>query len=203
MFARFRLSATGRLNVSIVEARRVNGSVKQEHIACLGSVETPPSVRTRIGFWQQLDERLVQLSNRLSAADAAKVRNSIHERIPQPTDDEIAADRAKGIPQPTDDEIAADRAKAVTDELDGWENLKSGYQDLINLASQRVEIGEQDVAADKGLAATSQELKNDIDGIQSGIAKGSVTVEQSAATRRKATCHLLTAFAGTAKTRRR
>jgi len=57
-----------------------------------------------------LDERLVQLSNRVNEADATKVRNSIHERIPQPTDDEIAADRSQ----------------AVIDEIDSWESLKGG-----------------------------------------------------------------------------
>jgi hypothetical protein len=36
MFVRFRQAASGRLNVSIVEPRCVNGVVKQEHIANLG-----------------------------------------------------------------------------------------------------------------------------------------------------------------------
>jgi len=47
MFARFRPSPY-RLQVSIVETRRVGGKVRHQHIASLGSIETPLTVANRI-----------------------------------------------------------------------------------------------------------------------------------------------------------
>jgi hypothetical protein len=43
MFVRFR-QTDYRLQVSLVETRRLDGKVRHEHIAGLGSVECPPSV---------------------------------------------------------------------------------------------------------------------------------------------------------------
>jgi hypothetical protein len=47
MFTRFR-QTRHRLQVSLVETRRLNGKVRHEHVASLGSIETPPSVPERI-----------------------------------------------------------------------------------------------------------------------------------------------------------
>jgi hypothetical protein len=58
MFVRFRSSASGCLYVSIVETRRIGGRVRQEHIANLGSIETPLTIWNRLQFWQRLHERL-------------------------------------------------------------------------------------------------------------------------------------------------
>ena len=38
------------------ELRRLNGKVHHEHVASLGSVETPPSVPERIAFWLKLHD---------------------------------------------------------------------------------------------------------------------------------------------------
>jgi hypothetical protein len=43
VFARFRQTST-RLQVSLVETRRIDGKVLHEHIAGLGSIETPPTI---------------------------------------------------------------------------------------------------------------------------------------------------------------
>src|ERR1700741_3386812 len=51
------------LAMILVESRRENGKVRHEHLASLGSIETPPSVAARIEFWRRLHERLDQLSN--------------------------------------------------------------------------------------------------------------------------------------------
>jgi len=51
--------------VSIVETRRVGGKVRHEHIASLGSIETPLTVANRVAFWQRVHERLAKLSNRI------------------------------------------------------------------------------------------------------------------------------------------
>ena len=55
MFTRFR-QTRHRLQVSLVETRRLNGKVHHEHVASLGSVETPPSVPERISFWLKLHD---------------------------------------------------------------------------------------------------------------------------------------------------
>jgi hypothetical protein len=87
MFVRFRHSRN-RLQVSLVENRRVDGKVQYEHIASLGSIETPPSVAARIVFWQKIHGRLAKLSNRVDATTQAKVLGQIHARIPMVTADE-------------------------------------------------------------------------------------------------------------------
>jgi hypothetical protein len=65
MFVRFRQAKSGHLHVSIVEPRRINGTVKQEHVASLGSIMTPPTVDAREVLWVKLEERLPRLANRL------------------------------------------------------------------------------------------------------------------------------------------
>jgi hypothetical protein len=84
MFVRFR-QTTSTIQVSIAVTSRVNGKVKQEHVAALGSVEVPLTVRGRLDFWKGLHERLARLSNRV---DAATVLGKVHDRIPMVTPEE-------------------------------------------------------------------------------------------------------------------
>src|ERR1700750_2209799 len=70
------------LAMSLVESRRENGKVRHEHLASLGSIETPPSGATRIEFWRRLHERLGELSNRLFAATRRQVNDAAHDRAP-------------------------------------------------------------------------------------------------------------------------
>jgi hypothetical protein len=81
MFVRFRQTKY-RLQVSLVETRRVEGRVRQEHVAQFGSVEMLPSVEARIAFWRRLHERLAQLGNRVAVETPAKVLGDIHA-LPQ------------------------------------------------------------------------------------------------------------------------
>ena len=71
--------------MSLVENRRENGRICHEHVANLGSIETPPSVAARIEFWRGLHERLAQLSNRLDAETRGKVMVAVHARVPMVT----------------------------------------------------------------------------------------------------------------------
>jgi hypothetical protein len=64
MFVRFR-GTKRKLQASLVETRRVDGHVRHEHIAQLGSVEIPQTVAARSAFWKRLHERLARLSNRI------------------------------------------------------------------------------------------------------------------------------------------
>ena len=94
-----------RLNVSLVENRRVNGKVRQEHIAHLGAIDGHllesffsevdatvldkvkaadwqlRSLRTRTAFWKDCNAKLQQLSNRLGP-DTKRLRMAIHARVP-------------------------------------------------------------------------------------------------------------------------
>jgi hypothetical protein len=90
MFVRFRQTAN-RLQVSLVETRRVNGKVRHVHVASLGSIEDPSSVAERIAFWQKLHERLARLSNRIGAEMQATIFGKVHQRIAMVTPDEQRA----------------------------------------------------------------------------------------------------------------
>jgi hypothetical protein len=87
MFVRFR-QTKHRLQVSLVEPRRSDGRVRQEHVASFGSIDVSPSVEARLAFWRWLHERLAKLSNRVDAAVQAKILADIHARIPMVTLDE-------------------------------------------------------------------------------------------------------------------
>jgi hypothetical protein len=90
MFVRFRQN-NSRLQVSLVETSRIDGKVRHEHIASMGSVDVLPSVEDRLAFWQRLHERLAKLSNRVDATAQAKILGDIHARIPMVTLDEQRA----------------------------------------------------------------------------------------------------------------
>jgi len=90
MFVRFRQSGR-RLQASLVETRRLDGKVRHEHVASLGSTVIAPSVSDRIAFWQNLHERLARLANRIDAGTQAKILGAVHDRIPMVTMEEIRA----------------------------------------------------------------------------------------------------------------
>jgi hypothetical protein len=77
--------------LSLVETCRVNGKVKAEHVASLGSIATPQTVAGRVAFWAQLHERLARLGNRLDGAAQGKVLGAVHARVPMVTADEQRA----------------------------------------------------------------------------------------------------------------
>ncbi len=98
-----------RLKVILVENKRVNGKVKQETIAMLGSINAvwlPEfwdgvenadelkcknwemySIQHRTAFWETANERLKQLANRLGP-DAKRIRIAAHSRVPWPMEAE-------------------------------------------------------------------------------------------------------------------
>lgn len=90
MFVRFR-TARRRLQLSLIETRRVQGKVRHEHVASLGAIDAGLSIADRIAFWQQLHPRLDQLANRLDAAVQAKVLGEVHARVPMVMIDEMRA----------------------------------------------------------------------------------------------------------------
>lgn len=90
MFVRFRV-ARRRLQASLIETRWVEGTVRHEHIASLGSIAADQSVADRVAFWQELHQRLARLGDRLDEASRAKVLGLVHARVPVVTVEEIRA----------------------------------------------------------------------------------------------------------------
>src|SRR5881394_3303493 len=107
MFVRFRQSRN-RLQVSLVASRRVDGKVSVEHIAGLGTVDDPPSIRERLKFWARLPDRLDRLANRIGSEDRTKLLGAVHARVPMVT---IAEQRA----------LQLENAKA---DADFWERVR-------------------------------------------------------------------------------
>jgi hypothetical protein len=90
MFVRFR-QQVARLQVSVVENRRISGKVRHEHIGALGSVDAAVSIRERLKFWAQLPERLTRLGNRIGAEELPAIYATLHARIPMVTPEEQRA----------------------------------------------------------------------------------------------------------------
>jgi hypothetical protein len=110
MLARFRQTAAG-LQCSLVETRRIDGKVRHEIVASLGSVPESPSVAERIAFWRRVYEILAEFANRIDAETQSKIIGALHSRIPLVTPDEQRATRvrplARGPKPPRDQEVDA------------------------------------------------------------------------------------------------
>lgn len=138
MFVRFRPTAR-RLQVSLVETRRVEGKVRHEHIGALGSIETPQSVEGRIAFWQRLHERLAKLGNRVDPTTQGKVLGDVHARIPMVTLDQQRA-------------LQLERAEA--DER-FWGGLRDMHQEQVEGHGQLVATADAAIAHGKAAAGAA------------------------------------------------
>jgi hypothetical protein len=96
---RFRQTAAG-LQCSLVETRRIDGKVRHEIVASLGSVPASPSVADRIAFWRRVYETLAELATRIDAETQGKIISAVHSRIPIVTPDEQRVTRVRPLPRP-------------------------------------------------------------------------------------------------------
>jgi hypothetical protein len=128
MFVRFR-QAKHRLQVTLAENRRMDGRVRQEHVASLGSVPVPPSLQDRLAFWQRLHERLSRLSNRVLADIQGKILGDIHARIPMVTLDEVQA--AKIEAAEADERFLSRLHGMHTEQMEGHGRLIAGAEGQI------------------------------------------------------------------------
>jgi hypothetical protein len=87
MFARFRETQTT-LQVTLLAGRRVDGRVRHELVATLGSIRLPMTIDGREAFWRRLHETLARLGNRIPADTQGKIMGQVHERIPMVTADQ-------------------------------------------------------------------------------------------------------------------
>jgi len=90
MFVRFRQTAR-RLQLSLIETRRIDGKVKHEHVGSLGSIVLSPDTTDRIAFWGRIYQRLAKLSNRVGPDVLGKILGEIHARVPMVTAEEQRA----------------------------------------------------------------------------------------------------------------
>jgi hypothetical protein len=147
VFIRFR-QTTSRLQCSLVETRRVGGRVRHEHVAGLGSIEVPPSVRGRLEFWRRLHERLAKLGNRVDPATQAKVLGTIHARIPMVTLDEIEAAKLEN----------AEADERLWSSLQGMHREQAeGQKQLAATAERAATAGEAAAAEAASKAAAAKE----------------------------------------------
>ena len=72
MLVRFRQTAAG-LQCSLVETRRIDGKVRYEQVASLGSVSRSPSVGDRLAFWRRVYEQLAELADRIDAETQGQI----------------------------------------------------------------------------------------------------------------------------------
>jgi len=99
MLVRFRQTAAG-LQCSLVETRRIDGAVRYEQVASLGSVPASPSVSDRIAFWRRVYETLAELASRIDADTQGKIISAVHSRVPIVTPNEQRAPRVRSRPPP-------------------------------------------------------------------------------------------------------
>jgi hypothetical protein len=98
MLVRFRQTTAG-LQCSLVETHRIDGAVRYEQVASLGSVPASPSVADRIALWRRVYETLAELASRIDADTQGKIISAVHSRIPIVTPNEQRALRVRPRPQ--------------------------------------------------------------------------------------------------------
>jgi hypothetical protein len=153
-----------RLLVGLIEGRRIDGKVRQDHVADLGAIdgallpafyagldaETAQAVRgdpdwchrsvvARLAFWVELDARLARLANRIDDDQAALVRQAVQVRIPQPTAGELAEGEALE-----------------------WRRLQDGYQGIVDGDQREIESLERHIADKRAGIALLQPVVADI-----------------------------------------
>jgi hypothetical protein len=138
MFVRFR-ETEYRLLVSLVETRRDGGRVRHEHIASLGSIETPPSVAARIEFWRRLHDRLGKLGNRVDPTTQAKLLGDVHARVPMVTVEEQQALKLKN----------------AEDDVRFWAVIHDFHEERTGGQRQVIAVTEADIAKGQAAAANA------------------------------------------------
>ena len=128
MFVRFQQQGR-RLQPSLMQTRRVDGKVRSEHIASLGSVDADVSVRARIAFWAKLPERLARLANRVGPDEHGKIYGALHARIPM-----VTVEEQRAVQQ----ENAKDDERFWETLRDSGAGIVEGHKELIASAEAKI-----------------------------------------------------------------
>lgn len=80
-----------------VESVRVDGKPRQRHVAYLGGItESGMAIlNQRRYFWNDVDKRLDQLSDRIAPGEREKLEAAIEKKIPRLTDGEVEEARRR------------------------------------------------------------------------------------------------------------
>jgi hypothetical protein len=143
MFTRFHQTPR-RLQVSLIETRRVDGKVKQEHVASLGSIATEPTAADRLAFWTRLFQTLGRLSNRLDTAAQRTIFDAIHARIPMPAQDEVTAGKLD----------------AMQASIGQWEFIESLHRDGVEEQTFRLKDAQKKLAVHQAELAAASDKAN-------------------------------------------
>jgi hypothetical protein len=84
----------------VVESVRVDGKPTQRHIAYLSGITESAIaiVHQRYYFWQDIDDRLTRLSNRIGNDDRCRIQEALAKKVPRPSEadaEQVRSDRAK------------------------------------------------------------------------------------------------------------
>jgi hypothetical protein len=161
MFVRFRTTRTT-LQVTLLAGRRVDGRVRHEQVASLGSVETPLTIEGREAFWHQLHETLGRLGHRVDATTAGKILGEVHARIPMVTADERTA-RAIEL---------AEQERTVWDGMQAMLAERAGGMAATAEKATAASAEDQKAAADA--AARSAAAKDRVERLRRGEAVSSI-----------------------------
>jgi hypothetical protein len=92
----FACDADTHLAASLIESVRIDGKPRQRHVAYLAGISEKgvEHVGRRLRFWREVDERLHDLSNRLTAAERKRITAIVAARVPRPSEAEaVRCDR--------------------------------------------------------------------------------------------------------------
>jgi hypothetical protein len=134
MFVRWLVRPSGRITARLVEGRRANGKVKQEHIAQLGHAWVQPTIEQRREFWLAATVALGRLSNRLTPQQTGAIMTELHQRVPMVTPDEL---HTLTIFQAERDSQQWDRLAAM------HADVAAGHDGLATTATKAAERGRQ------------------------------------------------------------
>jgi len=105
----------------LIETSRSGGKVMHEHVASLGSVDVPPSIRERLAFWGKIPTRLDRLGNRINAEHRAKIIGALHDRVPIVTIDERRSQQLENAA--VDERTWSSLRDMHAEEIDGTKGL--------------------------------------------------------------------------------
>jgi hypothetical protein len=126
-----------RLQISLIDTRRVDGKVRQEHVASLGSVPPDMTVQDRQAFWTQVHPRLSRLDNRLGPDERARVMGELHEIVPMVPLDAAISGKI---------ETETRNLKRSTDLRDMFQEMVDGKKALLAKLQREIAEGEVHVA---------------------------------------------------------
>src|SRR4051812_23618392 len=97
MFVRWRRRSSGRLSARLVHNQRVDGRVRQHHVAelgaispaCLDPANTMEGIVARRAFWRTADAALARFSDRIDASLEETIRAALQPRVPVVTPNEL------------------------------------------------------------------------------------------------------------------